>query len=68
MKKTIVYELMHMERLVAQITTSGKATIYDANFLPYDLYFEEDVEFSTVAILATLLNIHVSAKPTTPPR
>lgn len=58
MKKTIVYELMHMERLVAQITTSGKATIYDANFLPYDLFFEEDVEDDIDMLINNLANFY----------
>ena len=44
-KEEIVYEIMHMERCVANIAANGKATILDEVFMPYDLYFEEDDDF-----------------------
>ena len=44
-KEEIVYEIMHMERCVANIAANGKAAILDEIFMPYDLYFEEDDDF-----------------------
>lgn len=44
MKETKVYELMHMEKLVAQISTVGRATVFDEQFMPYDLYLDEEDE------------------------
>lgn len=42
----IVYEIMHKERIVATISTIGRAMVYDEKFMPYDLYFdmEEDID------------------------
>ena len=40
--KIITYELMHMERIVATISTIGKALIYNEKFMPYDLYLENE--------------------------
>lgn len=37
----VVYEIMHMERLVASVSEVGKAELYDEAFMPYDLYLEE---------------------------
>lgn len=58
MKKTIVYELMHMERLVAQITTTGRATVYDTKFLPYDLYLDENDENDLDIFINNLANFY----------
>lgn len=43
-KEEIVYEIMHMERLVATVSSNGKAAIYEEQFMPYDLYLEEEDE------------------------
>ena len=43
-KETIIYEIMHMEKVVAKISSNGKAIIYDEVFMPYDLFLEEDDE------------------------
>lgn len=43
-KKSDVFELMHMEKVVARILSNGKAIIIQEKFLPYDLYLEEDDE------------------------
>lgn len=40
----ITYEIMHMEKTVARISTNGKAEILDEKFMPYDLYLEEEDE------------------------
>ena len=41
-RKTIVYEIMHMEKVVASISSVGRAIIFNEVFLPYDLYLEAD--------------------------
>ena len=38
----IEYEIMHMERIVAQIATNCRAAVLDQQFMPYDLYLEND--------------------------
>ena len=42
----IVYEIMHKGRIVATISTTGRAMVYDEKFMSYDLYFdmEEDID------------------------
>ena len=37
-KNKITYQIMHMDRITAQIDTLGKARVLDEQFLPYDLY------------------------------
>ena len=41
-KKEIIYEIMHMEKVVAKVTSNGKAKILEEDFMPYDLYLDED--------------------------
>jgi len=42
-KKTkTVYEIMHMERITATISDTGEAQILDTDFMPYDLYFDDE--------------------------
>lgn len=38
----IEYEIMHMERIVARVSTNGRASVLDEQFMPYDLYLEDD--------------------------
>ena len=40
LKKVTVYEIMHMEKIVAKISSSGKAEIFEESFMPYDLYLD----------------------------
>lgn len=42
--KITTYDIMHMDKLVARVSTNGKARIYDEVFMPYDLYLEPDTE------------------------
>lgn len=42
------YEIMHMEKLVATVSTLGKAKIYNAQFMPYDMYLEESSDFDSL--------------------
>ena len=44
----ICYDIMHGERKVAEINTRGEAAVFDEQFLPYDLYLEEDKDFDTL--------------------
>lgn len=46
----ITYEIMHMEKIVATISTVGRVILHNEKFLPYDLYFE------TLEDIDTLLN------------
>ena len=39
--KSDIYEFMHMDRLVASVSSSGAAKIVNRKFMPYDLYLEE---------------------------
>ncbi len=41
-KDAILYEIMHMEKKVASISTTGKSEVYLPSFMPYDLYLEKD--------------------------
>ena len=40
-KKAVTYEVMHMERRVACISSNGEGDILDEKFMPYDLYLEK---------------------------
>ena len=40
--KSDIYEVMHMDRLVASVSSSGAAKIFNRKFMPYDLYLEEE--------------------------
>ena len=40
-KQVETYEIMHMEKVVAKVSTSGDVRIYQEQFMPYDLYLEE---------------------------
>ena len=42
------YEIMHMERIVANISFRGHAKIFDEQFMPFDLYLEESEDFDTL--------------------
>ena len=47
-KSKITYEIMHMDQITAQIDTLGKARILKEQFLPYDLYLEEEEDLITL--------------------
>lgn len=45
----IIYNLMHLERKVARISTNGKCTVWDKDFLPYDLFLDDrETDFDTL--------------------
>ena len=39
-----VFEIMHGERRVVRIDTQGHCRIYDGQFMPYNLYLEENAD------------------------
>lgn len=41
-KMPMVYEIMHMEKIIASVSSTGKVRIFDMAFMPYDMYLEED--------------------------
>lgn len=43
-----VYEVMHGDRLVCQTDTSGRARVLQAEYMPYDLYLEEEEDIDTL--------------------
>lgn len=51
-----VYEIMHMERVVAKFSTNGKVKILDEQFLPYDLYFEEEDDDDIDILMNNVIN------------
>ena len=56
--KLDIFELMHMEKVVARILSNGKATIIQEQFMPYDLYLEEDNENDIDILVNNLMNFH----------
>lgn len=43
-----VYEIMHKDRRVAWIDTSGRSKIFYPSFMPYNLYLETEVDIDTL--------------------
>jgi len=46
-KNTIVYVIMNGERKVATLSSVGDVIIYSQQFMPYDLYLEEETDLDT---------------------
>lgn len=55
MSKT-VYEIMHKDRKVAQIDTTGHCKIYFKSFMPYNLYLEEENDIDS--LVNNITNFH----------
>ncbi len=51
-----IFQIMHSEKIVAEISTSGQAFIADKEFMPYDLYFE--IETDIDSLLNNLVNFY----------
>lgn len=51
-----VYEIMHGDRRVAKIDTSGNCKIYYKSFMPYNLYLEEEKDIDTLVNNVTNFN------------
>lgn len=58
LKKSDIYEIMHVEKCVAQISTSGRVEIYDKKFLPYDLYLDENDEGDIDVLVNNITNFN----------
>ena len=41
-RRVMVYEVLHMEQVVARVSSSGMVEILNHQFMPYDLYLEQD--------------------------
>lgn len=55
-RKIEIFEIMHMEKIVAKISATGKAEIFEQQFMPYDLYLDEDSEQDGQPDIDTLIN------------
>ena len=55
-----IYEIMHMERIVASISTSGTVQIFQEQFMPYDFFLEEveDIDIDTKTLLVLIVQTH----------
>lgn len=42
-----IFEIMHKDRKVAKIDTSGRCKVYFKTFMPYNLYLEENTDIDT---------------------
>lgn len=51
-----VYEIMHMDRIVARISDSGQCKLYYKSFMPYNLYLEEADDIDTLVNNITNFN------------
>ena len=53
---TNFYEVMHMEKVVAMISSIGKAEIINEKFMPYDLYLEKEENDMDIDTMINNLN------------
>ena len=42
------YEIMHSEKVVATVSLNGRAHVLNEQFMPYDLYLEEETDLDTL--------------------
>lgn len=56
--KSDIFEIMHMEKVVAKISPNGKAEIFQEKFMPYDLYLEEEDENDIDILVNNLINFN----------
>lgn len=43
-----IFEIMHKDRRVARIDSSGRCKVYYKSFMPYNLYLEEEEDVDTL--------------------
>ena len=55
-KKSVTYEIMHMDKVVAVVSTLGQVRILNEQFMPYDMYLEESSDFDD--LVNNLTNFH----------
>ena len=48
LKRRVTYEIMHMDSVVAQLSSSGDARVLLPLFMPYDLWLDEDDDIDTL--------------------
>lgn len=53
-----IYVIMHMEKIVARISTIGKVEILNEKFMPYDLYLENEEENDIDTMINNLTNFY----------
>lgn len=56
--KLDTFEIMHMDRCVAKISSNGKTRILEQNFMPYDLYFDEQDEDDIDILINNIVNFN----------
>lgn len=57
--RSVIYEVMHMEKAVARISSTGEAEVLNIKFMPYDLYLEEeDLEYDIDIRMNNLNNFY----------
>lgn len=57
-RKSDVFEIMHMERVVARVSINGRAEIFEKQFMPYDLYLDGDDEDDIDTLINNLNNFY----------
>ena len=57
-RKLDLYEIMHMDKVVATISSNGKAKILEQKFLPYDLYLDDEDEDNIDILINNLENFN----------
>ena len=51
--KKIVYQIMHKDRLTAEVSSLGEAVIHEEQFMPYDLFLsDENDDFETTTMFS----------------
>ena len=56
--ETIIYEIMHMEKVVATISTVGRAEVINEKFMPFDLYLEKEEDNDIDTMMNNLNNFY----------
>lgn len=57
-KVSSTYEIMHMDKVVVRFTTNGKAELLQEEFMPYDLWLDEDDENDIDILMNNLSNFY----------
>lgn len=52
------YELMHMEKIIAIISATGRVEILDEQFMPYDLYLESEDDNDIDVLMNNIINFN----------
>lgn len=52
------YELMHLEKIIAIISATGRVEILDEQFMPYDLYLESEDDNDIDVLMNNIINFN----------